>query len=138
MEKFIFGLMILVSMLGIVGCANSSDSDDTEEEVVYTVANATIVEANLTISYKLKSEGWSEETTLAFGESFNIKKQDAEITEHVGFSIIFPDAITCKIEVDDDTLPDAARYNDANYLLIPSLELGPVYIQSAIQGNCCN
>lgn len=58
MKKFIFGVMLLVSLLGIVGCSNPSNSDDLiigngNEAVFYRVKNSTTFE--ITVSYKNKS-----------------------------------------------------------------------------------
>lgn len=67
MKKFIFGLMLLVSMLGIVGCANPSNSDGSEN-VFYRVKNDTDSKT-MTISYKNRSGNYenNEETILPYG-----------------------------------------------------------------------
>ena len=62
MKKFIFGLMLLVSMLGIVGCSmDSSDSTSdpvpetsTEEEIVYTIKNESGVDVIFIIMNLMK------------------------------------------------------------------------------------
>ena len=58
MKKFIFGVMLLVSMLGIVGCSNPSNSDDPTIGNVYRVKNGTTFD--ITVSYENKSNGWTD------------------------------------------------------------------------------
>ena len=110
MKKLIFGLMLLVSMLGIVGCSmDSSDSTSdpvpeipTEEEIVYTIKNESGVDV---IFYYESDEGtgpitaisiFNDEYTIekcksieiAKDDSCTIKKQDCKITKDVGQDVI--------------------------------------------------
>ena len=105
MKKFIFGVMLLVSMLGIVGCAmDSSDSggSDGSENVVYTVKNSTGSE--MTISYKDKSDVYVNEKTIPVDGTYEIPASDVKIgTEtfnYFGYLIDSP-VIYLKIKVDD-------------------------------------
>lgn len=79
MKKFIFGVMLLVSMLGIIGCSNPSNSDgsDGSENVVYTIKNSTGSE--MTISYKNKSGEWANEKTIPVNEIYKVPASDAKI-----------------------------------------------------------
>ena len=74
MKKFIFGLMLLVSMLGIVGCANPSNSDDSVDETEYTLINKT--NASLLIAYLSNSETIENPKIVAANESYTVKKHD--------------------------------------------------------------
>lgn len=76
MKKFIFGLMLLVSMLGIVGCANPSNSDDSApvDETEYTLINKT--NASLLIAYLSNSETIENPKIVAANESYTVKKHD--------------------------------------------------------------
>ena len=78
MKKFIFGAMLLVSMLGIVGCSNPSNSDvsDGSENVVYTVKNGK--NSEMTISYKNKSGEWTNEQTIPGDGTYEIPASDAK------------------------------------------------------------
>lgn len=76
MKKFIFGVMLLVSLLGIVGCSmNPSDSDGSENDT-YIVKNSTGSE--MTISYKNKSGEWANEKTIPVDGTYEIPANDAE------------------------------------------------------------
>ena len=78
MKKFIFGVMLLVSMLGIVGCSmDSSDSTSdpvpetpTEEEIVYTIKNESGVDV---IFYYSSNTGTESVTVTNFGYEYTIE-----------------------------------------------------------------
>ena len=81
MKKFIFGLMLLVSMLGIVGCSmDSSNSDGSApvDETEYTLINKTGV--TLRIAYVTKTDSATNRIgnpkEVADGKSYTVKKRD--------------------------------------------------------------
>ena len=79
MKKFIFGLMLLVSMLGIVGC-NFNDSDDPAP-VVYTIYNET--EETVKFSY-MSNSGSEVSKTVESGGNLSVRQQDTMIDETDG------------------------------------------------------
>lgn len=110
MKKFIFGVMLLVSMLGIVGCANPSNSDGSEN-VVYTLKNGlTDSDSNpisMTISYKNKSGVWTNEQTIPFDGTYEIPANDAkigvlELTDLASMTVRKNPVIYVKINNKDD------------------------------------
>lgn len=118
MKKFIFGLMLLVSMLGIVGCANPSNSDGSEnntENVFYRVKNGTDSKT-MTISYKNNSGNYenNEETILPYG-IYEMPANDTKVitvTESgLGGKKTVP-VIYLKIKFDDTTTVEG--YIDAD------------------------
>lgn len=81
MKKFIFGVMLLVSMLGIVGCANPSNFEDD----TYIVKNGTIYE--IAISYKNNSDTYGKEKNVLPGGTYEIPANDIKIyTKVIGMS----------------------------------------------------
>ena len=77
MKKFIFGLMLLVSMLGIVGCSmDSSDSDGSApvDETEWTLINKTGV--TLKIAYMSSLGEPAQEETVAANAKYTVKKRD--------------------------------------------------------------
>ena len=91
MKKFIFGVMLLVSLLGIVGCSNPSNSDGSED-VTYIVKNATGSE--ITISYEKKS-GEPTKRTIPDKGVYEIPANEAKKATHCDvytgkeFTVIF-------------------------------------------------
>lgn len=63
-------------IFGFAGCANSTDSDSSEN-VVYTVKNDSPKEQ--TISYKNKSNEWVNEQIVPIGGIYEIPASDAKI-----------------------------------------------------------
>ena len=61
-------------IFGFAGCANSSNSDDTEN-VVYTVKNSTGSE--MVISYKNKSDVYVNEKTIPANGTYEVPASDA-------------------------------------------------------------
>ena len=112
MKKFIFGVMLLVSMLGIVGCSmDSSDSTSypvpetsTEEEIVYTIKNESGVDVILYYESNSNTDTecinftaanrkqYTYETCkkipLKDGESCEINKSDCRTTKIYGVDAI--------------------------------------------------
>lgn len=84
MKKFIFGVMLLVSMLGIVGC--SMDSSDSEDDT-YIVKNSTGYE--LFISYTNKSNAYVGRQKVPVNEIYKIPVSDIkiEIIKYLGFDV---------------------------------------------------
>ena len=66
-------------IFGFAGCANSSNSTDSDssENVVYTVKNDSSKEQ--TISYKNKSNEWVNEQIVPIGGIYEIPASDAKI-----------------------------------------------------------
>lgn len=100
MKKFIFGLMLLVSMLGIVGCADPNNSDDpAPAEVGYTIYNETGIEGDLSISY-LSSSG-IQTTTVKNGESCTIKTKITEGSISITCKLAEYDQLTFSVDPED-------------------------------------
>lgn len=89
MKKFIFGVMLLVSLLGIVGCSNPSNSDgsDGSENVVYRVKNSTGSE--MTISYKNKSDEYVNEKTILVDGIYEIPASDVKIDSYQNVPVVY-------------------------------------------------
>lgn len=87
MRKFIFGVMLLVSMLGIVGCANPSNFEDDPETDTYIVKNSTGYE--LFISYTNKSNAYVGRQKVPVNEICKIPVSDIkiEIIKYLGFDV---------------------------------------------------
>lgn len=77
MKKFIFGLMLLVSMLGIVGCSMDSSDSGGSEDVTYIVKNST--GSVLKISYKTKFNSWTDEQDVPVNGTYKIPASDVGI-----------------------------------------------------------
>ncbi len=75
MKKFIFGVMLLVSLLGIVGCSNPSNSDGSEDDT-YIVKN--VANSEITISYRNKSGEWTNKQTIPVNGTYEIPANDAK------------------------------------------------------------
>lgn len=73
MKKFIFGVMLLVSMLGIIGCADPSNSGD----FTYIVKNGTGSE--MTISYKNNSGVYVNKKIVSVDGIYEIPVNDIKI-----------------------------------------------------------
>ena len=105
MKKFIFGVMLLVSMLGIVGCSNPSNSDgsDGSENVIYIVKNGlTDQDSNsisMTISYKNKSGVYANKQTIPANGTYEIPASDVKIVTVVISTLNFTTGKTEYIEV---------------------------------------
>lgn len=119
MKKFIFGLMLLVSMLGIVGCSNPSNS----EEEVYTIINKTGLDLN--ISYYSISNGlYANEKLVKNGESYSAEKSDV-LTNATGAGDLTAYFIINKFE-----------FTLTSLLLVSQLDKGPVIItQDMLKSN---
>ena len=95
-------------IFGFAGCANSTDSTDSDssENVVYTLKNGlTDSDSNpisMTISYKNKSGVYVNEQTIPVNETYEIPASDAKIgsepIDHIDYIIDSP-AIYLKIKV---------------------------------------
>ena len=102
MKKFIFGVMLLVSLLGIVGCSNPSNSDGSEN-VIYIVKNGlTDQDSNsisMTISYKNKSGVYANKQTIPANGTYEIPASDVKIVTVVISTLNFTTGKTEYIEV---------------------------------------
>lgn len=90
MKKFIFGLMLLVSMLEIVGCSmNPSDSDDSVpvDETEYTLINKTV--DPLLIAYVSNSGDTKNPKIVAANESYTMKKRDLYIDDKFSCALVY-------------------------------------------------
>lgn len=74
MKKFIFGLMLLISMLGIVGCANPSNFED-DTYIISNDMHGCVVH----ISYEDNSDNYVNEKDISSGETYEIPASNAKV-----------------------------------------------------------
>ena len=97
--------MLLVSMLGIVGCSNPSNSDYPIVENVYRVKNGT--DSEMTISYENKSGAYVNEKKIPANGTYKILASDAKSDIKTFYDILLnptdSPVIYLKITVGDTT-----------------------------------